>query len=248
MQKLTAVIIDDEFPGRENLKNLIVQYCSEISIIGEASNGAEGRKTIMDLNPDIVFLDIYMPDMSGFDLVNSISNRNFYLIFQTAFSDFGIQAVNCNAAGYLLKPISISSLQQTVKRVIEVNEKRKELSSEAQYGRETEKIIIPQFQGFQIVESKEIVRLEGSGNYTKLVLISEKEITCSKTLKDFEEILCRQQFIRVHKSHIINLAYLKEFTNLEGGFVFLADGSKLEISRRRMREFIQKTRQFVNVK
>ena len=138
MQKLTAVIIDDEFPGRENLKNLIVQYCSEISIIGEASNGAEGRKTIMDLNPDIVFLDIYMPDMSGFDLVNSISNRNFYLIFQTAFSDFGIQAVNCNAAGYLLKPISISSLQQTVKRVIEVNEKRKELSSEAQYGRETE--------------------------------------------------------------------------------------------------------------
>jgi len=227
MQKLTAVIIDDEFPGRENLKNLIVQYCSEISIIGEASNGAEGRKTIMDLNPDIVFLDIYMPDMSGFDLVNSISNRNFYLIFQTAFSDFGIQAVNCNAAGYLLKPISISSLQQTVKRVIEVNEKRKELSSEAQYGRETEKIIIPQFQGFQIVESKEIVRLEGSGNYTKLVLISEKEITCSKTLKDFEEIIC---------------------TNLEGGFVFLADGSKLEISRRRMREFIQKTRQFVNVK
>ncbi|MBK8549544.1 MAG: response regulator [Ignavibacteria bacterium] len=102
-----------------------MQYCSEISVIGEASNGAEGRKAIMDLNPDIVFLDISMPDMSGFDVANSIPDRNFYLIFQTAYSDFAIQAVNCNAAGYLLKPISISSLQQTVKRVIELNEKKR---------------------------------------------------------------------------------------------------------------------------
>lgn len=240
MEVLKVIIVDDELYGRNNLHNLLNNYCPEVEVIGKAGSASEAKKMIYELNPDSVFLDINMPKVNGFELMESLCERNFLLVIVTAHSEFGIQAVKANAIDYLLKPISIKELQQTVKKLVKI--KSESGNSKVISGDINNKIVISHFQGFSIINVDEIVRLKGENNYTKIYLWEKKPQTASRTLKEFESLLPEKYFFRIHKSEIINLKYLEEYSNFDGGLVTLKEGSKLEISRRRLTNFIEKVK------
>lgn len=242
MEKLRALIIDDEKLSRENLKTLISEYCKNIDVISEANSVKTANSKILELEPDVLFLDINMPGQSGFDLLQSLPDKKFMVVFVTAHNEYGIQAVKVNAVDYLLKPIDINELKAAEKKLLQ---RRKDINEELQSHNNYEgykKIIVNHSHGFSIIDIKNIVRLEASRNYTKIILNDETEIISSKNLKEFEDILNSKSFYRIHKSHLINLKYLKEYSNLDGGTAIMSDNSRIIISRRRLQEFLDKLR------
>lgn len=239
MIKLSALIIDDEFHARENLKAMLGNYCPEIEVIGEADSGQTARKIIYEKNPDVIFLDINMPVMDGFDFLESLPERNFSVVFVSAHMEYGIRAVKARAVDYLLKPLSIKELQLCVKNLISINKKDTQVPANETSGKH--KIVLTHFQGFSVYETNEIIRFEAEGNYTKVFIADKKPMTISKSLKYFEDA-GGNDFFRIHKSHLINLKFLKEFLNQDGGYVILQDGTKLEISRRKLPEFTEKVK------
>jgi two-component system, LytTR family, response regulator len=208
MQKYRAVIIDDEEDSRSNTRNMIENYCSEIEIVGEADNGPEGKKKIQDLKPHVVFLDINMPGMNGFQMLEGIYNRDFCVIFLTAYSEHGITAVKAGATDYLLKPLMLSELQGAIRKVV-AHYEGKGPGAPAKTEENKNLVLINHSKGFTLVDFKDIIWLEASDNYTNLFLSGQKKIIASKTLKEFESILPDTEFFRVHRSALINIKYVK---------------------------------------
>ena len=234
--KLSAIIVDDELHGRENLKKIIENYCPEIEIIGCADSVLSAKELINIHKPDVVFLDINMPVLDGFDFLEEYENRDFMVVFVSAHEEFGINAVKVDATDYLLKPINIKELKQTVKKLLFI--KNKELKVET--FQEVNRLILPATHGFDVFEFDDLIRLEADGCYTLVIIKDGKNKMVSHTLKDFEDTLPKERFFRIHKSHLINLKYIKEYSNYSGNYITMTDGSKVEISRRKAPEFIQK--------
>jgi two-component system LytT family response regulator len=186
--------------------------------------------------PDVVFLDINMPVLDGFDFLEEYENRDFMVVFVSAHEEFGINAVKVDATDYLLKPINIKELKQTVKKLLFI--KNKELKVET--FQEVNRLILPATHGFDVFEFDDLIRLEADGCYTLVIIKDGKNKMVSHTLKDFEDTLPKERFFRIHKSHLINLKYIKEYSNYSGNYITMTDGSKVEISRRKAPEFIQK--------
>ncbi|MDP2089835.1 MAG: LytTR family DNA-binding domain-containing protein [Flavobacteriaceae bacterium] len=241
--KLTAIIVDDELHGRENLKKIIENYCHEIEILGCADSVVVAMEFVNVHKPDVVFLDINMPVLDGFDFLDEYDDRKFMVVFVSAHDEFGINAIKVGATDYLLKPVNIKELKQTVKKLLSI--KNKKIKVETVH--ETDKLVIPASHGFNVLVIDDIVRLEADGCYTTVVMKGGKNTIVSRTLKDFEDSLPSEKFFRIHKSHLINLKYINEYSNLSGNFVSMSDGSKVEISRRKAPEFIQKIKAVLNV-
>lgn len=238
MQKYRAIIIDDEEDSRSNTRNMIQNYCEELEIVGEADNGPDGKKKIQELKPHVVFLDINMPGMNGFQMLEGIYQRDFCVIFLTAYSEHGITAVKAGATDYLLKPLMLSELQGAVRKVVQ----HYEAKGIAPHGKPDENknlVLINHSKGFTLVDFKDIVWLEASDNYTNLFLNGQKKIVASKTLKEFEAILPDTDFFRIHRSALINIHYVKEYSNNEGGEVILSDGTHVQVSKARTQEFAE---------
>ena len=242
LNKLTAVIVDDELYGRENLKKIIETYCPEIEILGLADSVVCAAELVKAHKPDVVFLDINMPVLDGFDFLEEYDERDFMVVFVSAHEEFGINAVKAGAADYLLKPVNIKELKQTVKRLLLLQNKKRE--DEIIF--EKDKLVIPASHGFNVLVIDDIIRLEAEGCYTKVIIKGGKDIIVSRTLKDFEDKIPKEKFYRVHKSHLINLSCVKEYSNDNGSFVIMTDGSKIEISRRKAPEFIKKIKTVMN--
>ena len=238
MQKYRAVIIDDEEDSRSNTRNMLQNYCEEIEIVGEADNGPDGKKKIQELKPQVVFLDINMPGMNGFQMLEGIYNRDFCVIFLTAYSEHGITAVKAGAIDYLLKPLMLNELQGAIKKVVQHYESKPSAGS-AKPEENKNLVLINHSKGFTLVDFKDIVWLEASDNYTNLFLNGQKKIVASKTLKEFEAILPDTEFFRIHRSALINLHYVKEYSNHEGGEVILSDGTHVQVSKARSQEFAE---------
>lgn len=234
--KLSAIIVDDEFHGRENLKLLIETYCTEIEILACAESVKDATQLVKIHHPDVVFLDIEMPVLDGFDFVDEFENPNFFIVFVSAHEEFGIKAVKAGAVDYILKPVNIKELKQCVKKLLLI--KNKQIRNEQIL--ESDKLILPETHGFNISSVDEVIRLEADGCYTIVVIKNEKKKILSRTLKDFEATLPKEKFFRIHKSHLINLNFIKDYSNIDGYYVTMFDGSKLEISRRKVSEFTQK--------
>jgi len=235
MQKYTAVIIDDEEDSRSNTRSMLQNYCSEIEVIGEAASGPEGKTKIQELKPHVVFLDINMPGMNGFQMLEGIYNRDFCVVFLTAYSEHGITAVKAGATDYLLKPLMLSELQGAIRKVVQHYESKPATTA----GKTEDKniVLISHSKGFTLVDFKDIVWLEASDNYTNLFLNGQKKIVASKTLKEFEAILPTSDFFRIHRSALINVNFVKEYSNNEGGEVILSDGTHVQVSKARIQEF-----------
>jgi len=243
MQKYRAVIIDDEEDSRSNTRNMIQNYCEELEVVGEAENGPDGKKKIQELKPHVVFLDINMPGMNGFQMLEGIYNRDFCVIFLTAYSEHGITAVKAGATDYLLKPLMLSELQSAVRKVVQHYEAKGGPGAAGKAEENKNIVLINHSKGFTLVDFKDIVWLEASDNYTNLFLNGQKKIVASKTLKEFESILPDSEFFRVHRSALVNIAYVKEYSNHDGGEVILSEGTRVQVSKARTQEFAEFIRQ-----
>jgi len=249
---LKALIVDDEFNARNNLKILIDEFCPELKIVGLVESAEEARIIIEKEKPDVVFLDIAMPKEDGFSLLQSYENREFSVVFTTAYNEYALKAFKENAIDYLEKPISIDDLQKAVQKVLKVhgsNEQRtpaeiSELVDEAMEGK-NDRISIPTRDGYVIIRNTDIIHLEASDNYTMIYLIDGSRHLSSKNIKVYEENLNQEIFFRTHKSHIINVEHhLKEFSRSEGNMAVLTNGINVPIARRKMSNFLSRINTF----
>ncbi len=244
---LTAIIVDDELFGRENLKKIIEMYCPEIEILACGDSVVQAKEIVGLHNPDVVFLDITMPVLDGFDFLNECRDRTFMAVFVSAHGEYGIDAVKAGAVDYVLKPINIKELKQTVAKLVLMKSKMmKAETMKVETVHEKDRLVIPASHGFTVLTIDEIIRLEAEGCYTKIVMKDGKATVISRTLKDFEDAMPEKFFIRIHKTHLINLKYVRDYSNINGNFVTMTDGSKIEISRRKAPEFIQKIKAALN--
>ena len=195
MQTYKTIIIDDEENSRSNTKTMLAAYCPEIEVIAEATSGMEGKKIIQDLKPQVVFCDINMPGMSGLEMIDGLAHRDFCLIFLTAHSEHGINAVKAGAIDYLLKPLLLKELQDAVKKVVHHYEQKGTVTNTAAVNKNL--VLINHSKGFTLIDYKDIVWLEASDNYTNIFLSNNnnKKIVASKTLKEFEAILPTNVFL-----------------------------------------------------
>jgi len=251
---LKAIVIDDEEFARKNLTMMLEEHCEGISVIGEAEGKEEAKEIIEKLSPDVVFLDIRMPSGSeGFELLEEVENKDFLVVFVTAFKDYAIRAFNASAVYYVLKPIDIDDLQQAVEKVQIESEKfktepdsfsayfdsLKDLSSNIVNKKHSSRIAISHTKGLKIVEDKDILHLEASGNCTTIYFVDGSRYLDTRTLKTYEGLLNPDKFSRIHKSHIINLDLLKEYINDDGHFAVLDGGKRVPVARNRVTEFVR---------
>lgn len=240
MNKLRAIIVDDEFRARENLKLKLLSCKLEIEILAEADSVDSGIQIIKKHKPDVVFLDIAMPVKSGFDLIKEIDIIDFEIIFVTAFDKYAIEAFEHNAIGYILKPISDEKLINTVatvsRRLVETNKYEHLQKLLKHLDNSSKKITIKSIDSIEIRDVEEIVRLESDGNYTLIYISDGNKIVSSSTLGSFEETLVPNGFYRTHRSHLINHMYFRTYN--KSGFVTLKDGTEVPIAKRQKQSFI----------
>lgn len=251
---IRAFLVDDEPNNLENLRFLLEHDCTGIEVLGTASGGAAAREWLAHNETDVLFLDINMPGENGFEMLEKLAPVNFLLVFITAHTEYALQAIKASAVDYLLKPVNIAELQQAVEKLKQKmaeknpagNEQKlvQELLSNLQAGRQPTRIALPQLGGTTFFDVSEIVSLQGDGNYTVIHCKDLQKKVITKTLKDFEEILDDNRFVRIHKSHIVNLDYVKEFSTADGGIVKMSDGNVWGVSRRQQELFTRKMRSF----
>ncbi len=235
-EKIRSVIVEDEAAAREALKNYLTKYCPQIELLGEACNAQDAVVLLHELNPQLVFLDVEMPFGNAFDVLEDCKDLCFETIFVTAFSEYSLQALNQSAAYYLLKPVGIEEL------IVAVNKVQQHIMKNEIFNRnkiivenfreehpEKRQVILPTLGGFEVVKQTDIIRLQGNGNFTDLYLTDGSKKMVCRFLKHFSEIL-PYPFVRVHKSHIINVHYVKSYHKAEGGYVVLEDKSEIEVS------------------
>jgi two-component system, LytTR family, response regulator len=241
---LKAIIIDDELKGRIALRRKLLDYCKEIQLLGEAENGEQGLCLIEKHHPDIIFLDIEMPRMNGFDMLRKVKDKNFHIIFTTAYDQYAITAIKYSAFDYLLKPIDIEELKSAIARISNqsYNQTEKKLDALEQNlgGKKIfKKIAVPTMQGLLFFDITTIIHLEAQSNYTILYFTDHPKLTASKTLKEFEELLPEETFFRTHHSHIINLNFIKRYIKGDGGQIEMQNGNYVDVARRKKEEFMK---------
>ncbi|MDZ4668235.1 MAG: LytTR family DNA-binding domain-containing protein [bacterium] len=241
MNKISTLIVDDERNGREILLALLEKFCFNVAVVGTADSGEKAISMVEQLQPQLVFLDINMPGLSGFEMLERLSPINFEVIFVTAHDAFALKAFKFSAVDYVLKPIDLDDLLNAVikvesKLLSKTNDgagKYKELFHNMRNQQNPfDKLGLATRDGLVFVKVSEIVRLESDVNYTWFYISGGEKILASKTLKEFEEMLMEYNFYRIHKSHLINLAHLQRYLKGEGGSVFMSDGSEVDVSRR----------------
>jgi len=239
---MKAIIIDDEIHCREVLRILLEMHCQGIEIVAECEDGYSAITAIEKWNPDIVFMDIEMPGMNAFDTLQKIDTIDFHIIFTTAYDQYAIKAIKFSALDYLLKPIDADELIASIKKVRD-HEQHTQLQQVQQFQHHLDKpdedfkLILTNTEGSFFIPPGEIIYCEGRNNYTCFFLTRNRKILCSKTLKEFETILCSHGFLRIHKSLLVSINFIEKFSPAKA-VVILKDNSELSVSRRRKEEVI----------
>ena len=242
-----AVIIDDDYYSRMVLREILKKTIEDVELLGEAGSVVEGAILIERVEPDLVFLDISMPDGTGFDLLDKIKKIDFKIIFITAYSDYAIKAFKYSAFDYIVKPINKEDLAKAIARIpkikkvenkVAVNALRANLLTNGE--NELKTIALPEQNGFAIVAVDKIVRCEGLRNYTRIIFKEEGEKVVSRTLLEFENLLTPLGFIRIHRSHLVNLANVVRYIKAQGGLVELRSGELLKVSPKYKDELLNK--------
>jgi len=254
---LNAIIVDDEEFARSSLYFLLQENCENVHIAGIAKSVNEARNLLQQHQIDLIFLDIAMPSESGFELIPQAQEANATVIFTTAYDQYALKAIKANALDYLLKPIDIDELKDAVEKASKYiklnknennrNESLKNLANDLTNRSSIQKITIPNGQGYRLVDIDDITHIEADSNYSVFNLINSEKIAVSKVLKDYEELLPENRFVRIHKSSIVNLAYIKEYNSKNGLQVVLKNGESITVSRRRASDFFEKIKAFTNL-
>lgn len=251
-QKIKALIVDDEHHARENLSFFIEEYCPEIEVAGTAEDATSALEVIKELRPEVIFLDIRMPSgAEGFDLLEKMPDYPFMVVFVTAFKDYAIRALNANAIHYLLKPVDLDELKQAVSKIVKTAqsmaskpEKASEykstlLSALKEITRQSQRIAIHHAHGIKMVGHSQILYLRAEGNCTMIEMTEGPHYLDTRTLKTYEDLLPAAQFIRVHRSYMVNVALIDELSRQNGLWVVMKNGHRIPVSRKRLPQLLE---------
>jgi two-component system LytT family response regulator len=244
--EIRAIIIDDEKNNIENLNFLISKYCPQILIVTTATDAESAIIKIKNHKPNLIFLDIEMPGNNGFEMLSAFETIDFEVIFVTAYDKYAIRAIKFSALDYLLKPINTIELIKAVEKAEykinrqQHNEQLENLINNLKFDRRNGKIALPDSNQIEFVNPSQIIHCQGENNYTYVFLKDNRKLLISKTLKEFEELLDEYGFIRVHRSHLINLNEVKSYVKREGGYLVMSNGASVSISRSKRDGLVKK--------
>jgi two-component system LytT family response regulator len=243
---INAIIIDDERHSCDALNMLLAKCCPQVQVAAICNSAAEGIKKIHELKPQLVFLDIEMPHMNGFQLLEQLPAINFEIIFTTSYDQYAITAFKFSALDYLLKPVDREELEKAVQKVSNkvnppVSQQLEILLQKINHPAvPVQRIALPTMQGLEFVPVDSIISCTSSNNYTEFALADKKRILVSRTLKEAEDMLAGYSFLRVHNSHVVNLNAITRYVKGEGGYLMMTDGSTIDVSRSRKEVLMQK--------
>lgn len=246
MKKYKAIIIDDEINGAKTLRALVEVCCPQLDVVVLSHQPEEAIQLINDVQPDLIFLDIEMPEMSGFELLERVDHISFDIIFVTAYAEFALKAFKTNAISYLLKPIDADELvaayekflQKVDHDIVQRLNRLENLFFEMRTAKGIQRLPVSTSDGIIFLDIERIIRLEADSNYTHIYLNNGKKVTSSKTMKDYEEMLPANEFFRIHHAHIVSVRYVEKYIRGEGGYVVTTDNTTLEVSRRRKSDLL----------
>ncbi|MCB0553100.1 MAG: response regulator [Phaeodactylibacter sp.] len=241
---IRAILVEDETDSLDYLEWLIHQVSEDVEVVARCHSGLEGLEAIPRLQPDVVFLDVDMPFMNGFEMLEALPDMNFRLIFTTAYDEFAIRAFKLSAAHYLLKPIQAKDLADALSRVRQVSvasdtstrlllEQTQALSQGS-----IEKIALPTFDGFTLVHIKDIVYCHADSNYTDLFFKTQEKLCVTRTLGAMEDALEGLGFMRVHHSFLVNIREIAKFIRHQDGLLIMSNGDEVRVSRSRKQELL----------
>lgn len=247
------VIIDDEKNIQNSLKHIIDDYAHDVKVFGIAYSVISGIELIRKIKPDIVFLDIEMPDGTGFDLLEQLTSINFSLVFCTGHNGFAIKAFKYNAIDYVLKPFDIEDVVRAVEKAKEnLNLKQKDITINQLLDfnknsiQKKDKIILKTATDVFIVKISDIYNCESDKGYTTFKFENDKKITVSKSLKEYEDVLKSHNFIKTHQSHLVNMDYVERYRKKNGGYIVLKNGREIPISIRKKEIVLQAMENLIN--
>ncbi|HUS03829.1 MAG TPA: LytTR family DNA-binding domain-containing protein [Chitinophagaceae bacterium] len=243
---IKAIIVDDEPYCCETLVTLLEEYCPDVDVTGIFHNGRDALAPIRQQSPDLVFLDVEMPKMNGFEMLEQLSHVNFEIIFTTSYDQYALKAIRFSAIDYLLKPVDQEELVKAVQKVIQRSQKpiaqQLEILMQKIHHPSTpiSKLAMPTMEGLQMIEVNHIISCEADSNYSILHLKDKKKKLVSSTLKEVEELLEYHSFCRVHRCYLVNLNEVEKYIKGEGGYLVMTDGSSVDVSRSRKEALMQK--------
>jgi two-component system LytT family response regulator len=243
---IAAIIVDDERHSCDALKMLLAKCCPLVQVVATCYSGEEGIKKINETKPQLVFLDIEMPHMNGFQMLEQLPTINFEIIFTTSYDQYAITAFKFSALDYLLKPVDREELERAVQKVSKkinppVSQQLEILLQKInQPATAVQRIALPTMQGLEFVPVNSIISCSSSNNYTEFFLADKKRLLVSRTLKEIEDMLVDHSFLRVHNSHVVNLNAILRYIKGEGGYLVMTDDSKVDVSRGRKEMLMQR--------
>jgi two-component system LytT family response regulator len=243
---ITAIIVDDEPYSCESLATLLERYCPDVRLLDICYSGADALKAIHEQVPTLLFLDIEMPGMNGFEMLQKLPSINSSVIFTTSYDQYAIKAIKFSALDYLLKPVDREDLQTAVQKAVQNTHRSLPQQIEILLQKLSHptiplnKIAIPTMEGLQMMFVENIISCSSESNYTVLYLKNKQKITASRTLKEIEEMLDDYSFLRVHHSYLINLNEIEKYIKGDGGYLIMSDGSNIDVSRSRKELLIKK--------
>jgi two-component system LytT family response regulator len=241
---MTAVIVDDEKHCREVLEHLLQKYCSDVKLLASCNGGAEALEVLKAKSPDILFLDIEMPDMNGFQLLEKFTNPDFAIVFTTAYNEYALKAIKQSALDYLLKPVDKDELKIAVQKAKENKAAKTSAGIENLFDllnmkKKEKRFAVPTQEGLIMVNAADIIYCESDSAYCKIYFVSKPyPLVLSKTLKEIEEVLTDNDFFRIHHSYLINMQYFQKYIRGEGGEVVMSNSQHLPVSRTRKQDFL----------
>lgn len=246
LKQLKTLIIEDEPRSQKALQMLLEQNCPQVQVLAVCANAKDGIEAVNSHRPDLVFLDIRMPGLSGFEFLDAFAEPPFEIIFVTAYEQYAIQALRCSAVDYLLKPLHAPDLVLAVKNAQKRLEQETDKASyqilldnyKAQQAIH-QKLVVPTREGLEFISMNEVVKLQADRNYTRISTVSGKESISTNHLKLYEKALPTGLFIRTHHSFIINLQHVKSYVRGDGGHVIMSDNSIADVSKRRKKDFLE---------
>jgi two-component system LytT family response regulator len=237
-----AVIVDDELSGIEVLEYALKRHCPEIEIMQTFSSSVEALDKIPNIAPDVLFVDVEMPQLNGFELVEQLASLNMQVIFTTAYNEFALKAFRVSALDYLLKPVDVDELKAAVSKLKSFNKTDNQameaLMDYIKSQKQLNKISISTEKGIHFIDAEEVLYCLSTGPYTVFYLKGGQELVCSKSIGEYEKMLEEKGFYRIHNSSLINVEHLKRFVRTDGGYVEMSDGKTLTVSRRKKDEFL----------
>lgn len=243
---IEAIIIDDEKPGIETLLWELNTHCPEVTVVAKCSSARAGLAAIKKHGPDVIFLDIEMPQMNGFEMLQRLERPAFEVIITTAYDRYAVKAFKASAIDYLLKPIDKNELITAVQKVMQKREKQSAIQQQMEVlfrnlqhpSVPFSNIVLPSAQGLEFIAAGDILHCRSDSNYTHIFLCNKQSVVVSKTLKEIGQMLSGHPFFRVHHSHLVNVQHVKKYIKGEGGYVVMEDGTSVNVSRSRKDAFL----------